>query len=227
MELDWLYNLWKYKIVILCYLAVCAILILHNNNISLRQSIAEKQNVMNALSAENDAHLNQISNLQNKIMDLETENQELKAEIAKGCEHTNTNDNTSSNTTFGVFKSYTDYKCLSKNSAQWQLQKKAYTDENGLRKIGDAYLVALGSYYGTKLGTEYTVVLSNGNTFNIMLCDLKKDIHTDSQNKTTLSDGSVLEFYIDTDKVPTKVKRLGDVSAISFFSGAIISITKK
>ena len=50
---------------------------------------------------------------------------------------------------FGAFKSYTDYRCLSRSSAQWKLQEQAYTDENGLRKIGDAYLVALGSYYGS------------------------------------------------------------------------------
>ena len=131
-----------------------------------------------------------------------------------------------SNTKFGTFKSYTNYKLLARNSAQWKLQTQAYTDENGLRKIGDAYLVAMGSYYGRTLGTEYTVVLSNGNTFQIILCDFKKDIHTDSKNQATISDGSVLEFYIDNDTLPKRVKQLGDISAIPFFNGGIVSITK-
>lgn len=41
------------------------------------------------------------------------------------------------------FKSYTNYHCLSRSSAQWRLQEKAYTDNNGLRKIGNDYLVAM------------------------------------------------------------------------------------
>lgn len=130
-------------------------------------------------------------------------------------------------TNFGIFKSYTDYKCLSKSSKQWQLQEKAYTDENGLRKIGDAYLVALGSYYGTTLGTEYTVTLSNGSVFEIILCDCKKDIHTDSENRYTIANGCVIEFYVDSSILPSRVRTMGTISAIPFFSGSVVSIIEK
>lgn len=130
-------------------------------------------------------------------------------------------------TNFGIFKSYTDYKCLSKSSKQWQLQEKAYTDENGLRKIGDAYLVALGSYYGTTLGTEYTVTLSNGSVFEIILCDCKKDIHTDSKNRYTIANGCVIEFYVDSSTLPSRVRTMGTISAIPFFSGSVVSIIEK
>ena len=130
----------------------------------------------------------------------------------------------STKTLGGSFKSYTDYNCLSKSSPQWKLQEQAYTDENGLRKIGDAYLVALGSYYGTTLGTRYTVTLANGNTFEIILCDVKNDIHTDANNQICLSNGSIIEFYVDTSKMPDYVRSSGTIGSIDFFSGDVASI---
>ena len=127
---------------------------------------------------------------------------------------------------FGSFKSYTDYRCLSRSSAQWKLQEQAYTDENGLRKIGDAYLVAMGSYYGTTLSTTYQVTLSNGNSFTVMLCDSKADRHTDANNQVCSSNGSVIEFYVESDKMPSIVRQMGSVGALSQFSGSIVSIEK-
>lgn len=127
---------------------------------------------------------------------------------------------------FGSFKSYTDYRCLSRSSAQWRLQEQAYTDENGLRKIGDAYLVAMGSYYGTTLGTTYQVTLSNGNSFTVMLCDSKADRHTDANNQVCSSNGSVIEFYVESDKMPSIIRQMGSVGALSQFSGSIVSIEK-
>ena len=127
---------------------------------------------------------------------------------------------------FGTFKSYTDYKCLSRSSPQWKIQEKAYTDENGLRKIGNAYLVALGSYYGVELGAEYVVTLSNGNSFNIILCDVKNDIHTDDLNRECLANGSVLEFYVESSALPQIVKLMGTIGSIDFFNGSIVSIIK-
>ena len=127
---------------------------------------------------------------------------------------------------FGTFKSYTDYRCLSRSSAQWKLQEQAYTDENGLRKIGDAYLVAMGSYYGTTLGTKYKVTLSSGNSFTVMLCDFKDNRHTDANNQVCLSNGSVIEFYVDSDAMPSIIRQMGSVGALSQFSGSIVSIEK-
>ena len=166
--------------------------------------------------------VNTIQDLETEIVDLNSEITKLKTEnTALHEENEIIKQQTSSS---GVFKSYTDYQCLAKNSTQWDIQEQAYTDENGLRKIGDAYLVALGSYYGTTLGTRYEVTLSNGNTFQIILCDCKKDIHTDSKNKATMSDGSILEFYVDTSSLPKSVKRSGTISSIDFFSSGVASI---
>ena len=129
-------------------------------------------------------------------------------------------------TSFGSFKSYTDYRCLSRSSAQWKLQEQAYTDENGLRKIEDAYLVAMGSYYGTTLGTKYKVTLSSGNSFTVMLCDFKDNRHTDGNNQVCLSNGSVIEFYVESDKMPSIVRQMGSVGALEQFKGGIVSVEK-
>ena len=127
---------------------------------------------------------------------------------------------------FGAFKSYTDYRCLSRSSAQWKLQEQAYTDENGLRKIDDCYLVALGSYYGTTIGTRYTVTLSTGKQFNIILCDVKADRHTNKTHQYTRANGCVIEFYVETETMPKRVRQLGSISAIEGFKGNVVSIEK-
>jgi hypothetical protein len=127
---------------------------------------------------------------------------------------------------FGRFKSYTDYRMLSRSSAQWKLQEQAYTDENGLRKIGDAYLVAMGSYYGKTLGTKYQVTLSSGSSFTVMLCDFKSDRHTDAAHQVCTTNGSVIEFYVDTNAMPSIVRQMGSVGALDKFSGGIVSIEK-
>lgn len=127
---------------------------------------------------------------------------------------------------FGAFKSYTDYRCLSRSSAQWKLQEQAYTDENGLRKIEDCYLAALGSYYGTTIGTRYIVTLSTGKQFNIILCDVKDDRHTNETHQYTRANGCVIEFYVETETMPKRVRQLGSISAIEGFKGSVVSIEK-
>lgn len=126
----------------------------------------------------------------------------------------------------GNFKSYTDYQCLSKKSPQWKLQEQAYTDENGLRKIDEYYLVALGSYYGTELGTKYLVTLSTGSQFKIILCDCKSDHHTDELNQTCLVNGSILEFYVETNKLSKSVKTAGSIGVLPEFAGEVENIEK-
>jgi hypothetical protein len=235
MVLNWLSSLWNNrKNLLICVLLIMsfglAITVNRLCNIKIENDtfIEALEITVNEQTIEKEKLNSEIQDLQTQVSELELKNNTLKKELndvkvkLKNAKTIYTN-----TTKIGVFKSYTDYNCLSKSSKQWQLQEKAYTDENGLRKIGDAYLVALGSYYGTEIGTEYTVTLSNGNTFDIMLCDCKKDEHTDSTNRYTLSNGCMIEFYVDNNVLPTEVKTLGTISAIPFFSGGVISIEKK
>lgn len=129
----------------------------------------------------------------------------------------------------GRFKSYTNYRLLSKSSSQWnkiQCHKDAYTDENGLRKVGDYYCVAMGSYYSSRLGDTFEIT-TEGGTFRVVLCDFKANQHTDSTNRYTTHNGCVIEFYVDMDYLDSMARRMGDISyADSKFSGRIINIVK-
>ena len=165
-----------------------------------------------------------IDDLSYKNAELNEEIEQLKKELTEQKELLRQEKAKQTANIGGSFKSYTNYKCLARNSKQWQIQMQAYTDQYGLRKIDDAYLVALGSYYGKKLGTKYQVTLVNGNSFKVILCDLKKDMHTDSKNQATISDGSILEFYVDASVLHKGAKISGDISSIKFFNGDIASV---
>ena len=195
---------------------------LKQQNQELNEAISENGSVIVTLQKEKEYLSNNVAKLQTENSQLKTEHEDVIVEAQQQIDSIIQ----SSTPIGGSFKSYTDYRSLSKNSSQWSLQKQAYTDENGLRKIGDSYLVALGSYYGTELGAEYIVTLSNGNTFKVMLCDYKKDIHTDDKNQVTLGDGSILEFYVDASKLPKIARVTGTVGSINFFSGEVISIVR-
>lgn len=124
------------------------------------------------------------------------------------------------------FKSYTYYTSLSQHSPQGKLQKRAYTDENGLRKVDDYYCAALGTYYDGSIGTKFLVTLSTGVQFKMILCDVKSDKHTDSTHRYTRSNGCVIEFYVDQNKLNPKAKTSGNISSIPGFEGDITGIDK-
>ena len=212
------------KILVIILLLITIIIF-----VCAKNKYTELKRFNNVLSFTVNEQTSTIQNLQSKndelntsITLLEEENAKLQLEIQEMSKML-----ISSNVNMrGSFKSYTDYRRLSKNSLQWKLQEQAYTDKNGLRKIEDAYLVALGSYYGTTLGTKYKVALSSGNTFYIILCDCKKDSDTDAANRVTISDGSMLEFYVDTKVLPKRVKTSGTIGTLDFFAGDVVSIVK-
>lgn len=133
------------------------------------------------------------------------------------------------------FKSYMSYKCITdKSSNQYKLQQKAYTDDMGLRKVDDYYLVAMGTYYSDTIGDKFRITLEGDKTFNVMIGDIKADIHTDKNNMYSAvynSNGkfisaNVLEFIVDTNKIDKSVRRLGSVNAYDDFKGNIIKIER-
>lgn len=122
------------------------------------------------------------------------------------------------------FKSYTYYALLNKSSIQWKLQEIAYTDENGLRKIGNYYLAAMGSYYSTTIGDMFRLTTDTGAVFDIILCDAKDDRHTDARHMYTKSNNCMVEFYVDTTVLNRTVKTMGSISVLPQFSGSIVKV---
>ena len=124
----------------------------------------------------------------------------------------------------GSFKTYMDYeKITNKSSRQWHLQQLAYTDSEGFRKFNDSYLVAVGTYYADEVGKEFRVTLDSGIVFHAIVGDIKQDIHTDANNQYVTTNGNIVEFIVDVDKLDGLTKKLGNVSN-SGLEGSIIKI---
>ena len=133
------------------------------------------------------------------------------------------------------FKTYMDYrKITDKSSAQYMLQMEAYTDDMGLRKYEDHYIVAMGTYYSDNVGDTFKITLDNDTSFNVIIGDIKANCHTDSQNMYSpvydnngnLISANVIEFIVDTNKLDRSVTKLGTVSAYDDFKGNIIEIER-
>lgn len=132
------------------------------------------------------------------------------------------------------FKTYMSYKAITNTrSAQYKLQQDAWTDENGLRRIGDDYMIAVGTFYSSTVGERFKITLANGFEFYATVGDIKADKHTDSMNMYTpvYSNGkvisaNVIEFIVDTPSLPKKVRQLGTVSGIEDFEGNILTMEK-
>ena len=122
------------------------------------------------------------------------------------------------------FKSYTYYALLNKSSIQWKLQELAYTDDNGLRKIDNYYLAAMGSYYSTTIGDIFRLTTDTGAVFDIILCDGKADRHTDANHMYTTANNCMVEFYVDTTVLNRDVKFRGSVGILPQFSGSIVKV---
>lgn len=133
------------------------------------------------------------------------------------------------------FKTYMDYRCITdETSAQYELQQFAWTDEEGFRRIGDDYIVAMGTYYAENVGDRFKIILDTDNEITVIIGDIKQDVHTDYFNQYTpiydengiFFSGNVLEFIVDTDVLPKVPRRLGTVSYFNYLKGNIKSIER-
>lgn len=127
------------------------------------------------------------------------------------------------------FKAYMDYTLITdRQSAQYQLQADCWTDKDGLRRHGDDYCVALGSYYSTQIGQRFRITLEQGQTFTAVLADAKSDQHTDELHMYTPRSGveqNLLEFVVDQRALDERVRKAGTVCGLGF-QGNIIKIEK-
>ncbi len=127
------------------------------------------------------------------------------------------------------FKSFMDFRCITNtDSAQYELQQSCYTDEDGMRRYNTDYVIAMGSYYTSKIGSRYRIQLDGGRVFYATVGDFKADEHTDAMNQYTASgNGSknIVEFIVDTDALPDLTKEMGDIS-YNGFNGNVTSIER-
>jgi len=130
-----------------------------------------------------------------------------------------------------AFKSYMSYRAITNTrSAQYVLQQKCWTDDEGLRRLNDDYVIALGTYYAEYIGERFRITLDTGESFTAVIGDFKADRHTDSKHQYYDSGNgkkNVVEFVVDTRELNRKARRMGDISYISGFEGNIKSIEKE
>lgn len=128
----------------------------------------------------------------------------------------------------GRTKTYAIYTAVTvKSSPQYKLlnSSKCYTDpKTGIRMVDDCYCIALGSYYGSKIGTKYKITLSTGKSFKAILCDQKANRHTDANNQYAVRNKDVVEFYVKKSMIPKSVR--GNYGRLEQFKGDIVKIEK-
>lgn len=131
------------------------------------------------------------------------------------------------------FKSYQGYS-FHQLSGQYKLQQdpNTYTDQNGLRRNGDDYIIALGSAFGTEIGTRYRITLDTGQTFTALLGDSKnpsdgnavRNGSGQSVGHRSSSGVNIVEFIVDKNKLDPTVRSSGTIGSIPQFSGNVVSI---
>ena len=133
------------------------------------------------------------------------------------------------------FKAYMDYRAITNTSSdQYKIQQKAWTDDEGLRRLGEAYIVAMGTYYADKCGKAFEITFDTDETIIVVVGDVKADMHTDSTNRYRsvydengqFISANVLEFIVDVNAMPRSARRAGSVESCANLQGNITSIVE-
>ena len=181
-------------------------------NCALGLTINEQSGTIQKMESENSELKAYISKLENEIEEISAEKQETTTvqTVAKK-----------------DFKSYMPYTAITnKSSIQYQLQQQASTDVNGIRCIDSKPMVAVGTGWGLKVGDTALITCENGNSFVVIIGDIKANAHTSADNKTTIANGCRCEFIVDTNKLNAAIKSRGNVAVLEKYSGYITNIVK-
>ena len=135
------------------------------------------------------------------------------------------------------FYCYMDYRAITDTSSdQWKLQEDCFTGICGFRYYIDAkgecyYTVGTTLYYSENIGDTFKVTFKNGNSIKVIVGDFKNPIHTVNKYGTQHYNfidkkycTNIIEFIVDVDNLPDKVKDWGTLTAIDFFDSEVQSI---
>ena len=141
------------------------------------------------------------------------------------------------------FKGYMCFhKITSKSSKQWKFLRsgdfKFTTDEHGILKYNDYYVVAMASYYTNyKVGSTFRITLDSGIVFDIITGDEKADKDTDELNMyrpKSNGRGEIIEFIVACGlsedccvyhTMTPNERALGNLSSLGF-QGNVVKIEK-
>lgn len=129
-------------------------------------------------------------------------------------------------------KLFTDYRAYNLwFTPHYRLQQAAWTDEQGLRRYNNDYIVALASFYSVKIGDRFSVTLDTGRTFTVFFGDGKWDGDSDERKMYTPcvdyngeKAANVLEFIVDEDVLASEVYAYGSIDKLENFKGNIVKM---
>lgn len=135
------------------------------------------------------------------------------------------------------FKTYMDYRAVTnKASAQYKLihnwgwcDNQGFMRVNGERDLGitdDYYMIALGNYYGTTMGTKYRITTDTGNVFYGILSDAKAYPEVNSTKQYGLRNKDIVECLVYTPMLNKDVKRMGSANVYAPLNGSITKIER-
>lgn len=110
------------------------------------------------------------------------------------------------------------------NTPQYRVTRQGYTGEHGIRKVGNAYLVALGGGYADYVGQKFIITFEDGKSILAMVGDFKADVHIDASRRITLKNRNLVEFIVDMDRMDSGAQYHGDYNHI--FGGRVVEIIK-
>jgi hypothetical protein len=199
-----------------------------NNELQTKNIIYE--NTVGELCAENDSLKTNLTNLTKINTNLQTQVEmitlqkrnlfqqivELKAQLKQDTTVEEPNVD---------FKTYMSYSAITDHtSKQWLLQQQALTNEDGIRCIDGIPMVAVGTGWGLSVGDTAVVMCENGNYFTVIIGDIKADVHTEADNKTSILTGCRCEFIVEIDKLTDNVRLSGNMATLEKYSGYVTHI---
>ena len=124
-------------------------------------------------------------------------------------------------------KTYMDYERITnKSSKQWELLQTLTICDDGMIRDNDGYIAAaLGSAFGP-IGSRYIFNLEDGKELLIIKVDQKQDSHTCENNIFGLNNWDIIEFVVDTSKMPVWNNGLvygGNFNNVPEYSGGIVN----
>lgn len=135
------------------------------------------------------------------------------------------------------WKTWMPYTAVTdKRSPQYKLREEwGWTDEQGFRRVNgekdlgitdDYYMIALGNYYGTTMGTKYRFTTDMGNVFYGILSDAKGYPEVNSTKQYGLANKDIVEFLVDDEILNPLVEYYGTCNVHMPLNGSITKIER-
>lgn len=125
-----------------------------------------------------------------------------------------------------------DYRCVTDTtSSQYKLiySEEIIVCDDGLLRDKYGYIgIAIGNYYTNGVGERFVVTFEDGRKEKFIVLDIKANKDT-INGANHVSDGSMIEFVIDTNKAKTAYAdaiKMGNFNYTNKFEGNIVSIEK-